>query len=63
MIKGPFGLGLELKAHSVGKYILFAGGTGILPFLDLLDFLLKKSIHMALEKKGVFLILLFYDIF
>ena len=52
MIKGPYGLGLELKPDSVGKYILFAGGTGILPFLDLLDFLLKKSIFMALVKKG-----------
>jgi len=31
--------------------ILFAGGTGILPYLDLLDFLLRKAVHEALKKR------------
>lgn len=29
--------------------MIFCGGTGILPFLDLLDFLLKKSINQVLK--------------
>lgn len=33
-----------------GLHMVFTGGTGILPFLDLLDFLLKKSIYMVAEK-------------
>jgi hypothetical protein len=32
--------------------LLFCGGTGILPFLDLLDFLLKKAIYLAIKEKG-----------
>lgn len=49
VIQGPFGLGLELKSESKGNYLLFAGGTGILPYFDLLDFLLKKSIYLAVK--------------
>ncbi|CAD8175047.1 unnamed protein product [Paramecium pentaurelia] len=44
-IQGPFGRGLELQSKS--KCIAFVGGTGILPFLDLLDFLLMKSYHLT----------------
>lgn len=32
--------------------MIFVGGTGILPFLDLFDFLLKKSIYLAIKMKG-----------
>lgn len=42
-IEGPLGRGLELKPD--GKNIAFIGGTGILPFIDLLDFLFKYTIH------------------
>ena len=42
-IEGPLGRGLELKPN--GKNIAFIGGTGILPFIDLLDFLFKYTIH------------------
>ena len=37
-------MGLELDPKSEGTYYIFAGGTGIFPFLDLLDFILKKAI-------------------
>jgi len=44
---------LDLKKNSNGTHIIFCGGTGILPFIDLLDFLLKKSIyHILLTTLG-----------
>ena len=43
-------MGLEI-ANISGNYYLFAGGTGILPFLDILDFVLKKSIYTVIKKK------------
>ncbi|KRX10636.1 Tubby C-terminal-like domain [Pseudocohnilembus persalinus] len=39
------------KLFAKGQYVIFAGGTGIFPFLDLLDFLLRKSIYMIAEKQ------------
>ena len=39
---------MELNKNSNGNHIIFCGGTGILPFVDLLDYLLKKSIYKAL---------------
>lgn len=50
-IVGPFGTGLEIKESSNGTFVIFAGGTGILPFVDLFDYLLKKSIYAVLVKK------------
>lgn len=47
IVKGPFGYGLDLHPDATGVHVLVAGGTGILPFLDLLDFMLKKSIIRA----------------
>lgn len=41
---------MELTPESNGNHLIFCGGTGIYPFLDLLDFLLKKSIYSALCK-------------
>jgi hypothetical protein len=43
-IEGLFGLGLQLEP---GTNVIITGGTGILPFLDLFDLLLKKAIFMA----------------
>lgn len=40
-IEGLYGLGLELEQ---GINIIITGGTGVLPFLDLFDLLLKKAI-------------------
>jgi NAD(P)H-flavin reductase len=45
ILDGPHGKGLELKATSQGTHVIFAGGTGILPFLDLFDYLLRKSVN------------------
>lgn len=42
-VQGPFGRGLEIGRSS--KCVAFVGGTGLLPFLDLLDHLLMKSIY------------------
>ena len=47
-ITGPYGLGLELDEHSNGIHYIFCNGTGILPFLDLFDFLLKKALYTIL---------------
>ncbi|CAD8078937.1 unnamed protein product [Paramecium sonneborni] len=48
-IQGPFGRGLELQSNS--KCVAFVGGTGLLPFLDLLDHLLIKSIYLTNKEK------------
>jgi len=47
-IKGPFGVGLELTPESDGLHVIVAGGTGILPFMDLLNFLLMREMHRIL---------------
>ena len=49
-INGPLGMGLQLRSELEGSLVLFAGGTGIFPFLDLLDFILKKSIYLAVKQ-------------
>lgn len=41
---------MELTSNCDGNNLIFAGGTGIYPFLDFLDFLLKKCIFLVLEK-------------
>ncbi|CAD8212378.1 unnamed protein product [Paramecium pentaurelia] len=50
-IQGPYG-----PPHGIpnsGKIVIICGGTGIFPFLDLLDFLLKTVIYqIALNKFG-----------
>ena len=52
VIAGPFGRGFSLKPDAEGHVLIIAGGTGILPFLDLLDYLLKKALSMSLQKSG-----------
>lgn len=41
---------MELNKNSSGLHYIFCGGTGILPFLDLLDYLLKKAIFTDLHQ-------------
>lgn len=53
IIEGPFGVGIDLKASFSGNCTIIAFGTGILPFLDLFDFLLKKSIYQYFVKNGM----------
>ncbi|CAD8167508.1 unnamed protein product [Paramecium pentaurelia] len=48
-ITGPYGFGLELDALSDGIHYAFVQGTGILPFLDFIDYLLKKAIYTILH--------------
>jgi len=53
-ISGPYGLGLGLSHLSEGDHYIFAAGTGILPFLDLFDNLLRKAMYdIVKEKHGV----------
>lgn len=43
-IRGPKGRGLCLEAVPSGDVAIIAGGTGLFPFLDLLDLLFKATI-------------------
>lgn len=47
----PVGQGLEIDENSDGEHIIFAAGTGILPFLDLFDYLLKKLIYEIIKDR------------
>jgi hypothetical protein len=48
-ITGPYGLGLELNETSNGTHYVICNGTGVLPFLDLFDFLLKKAFYTIIN--------------
>lgn len=52
-IEGPIGRGLEIPKEFSGHVLMIAGGTGILPFIDLLDFLLKKAIYEICKRDGM----------
>jgi NAD(P)H-flavin reductase len=47
-ITGPIGRGCEVNEDIYGEVFLICGGTGILPFIDLLDILYKKACFLAL---------------
>lgn len=51
-IDGPFGTGLDISRKFTGKCVLIGFGTGILPYLDLFDFLLKKAIYQKYLSLG-----------
>lgn len=51
ILEGPFGIGLDLHRNFTGKCVMIGFGTGILPFLDIFDLLLRKSVFSALKKK------------
>ena len=44
---------MELNTSLGGTIYLFAGGTGILPYLDFLDYLLKKAIFTVCSRKNI----------
>ncbi|EGR34866.1 hypothetical protein IMG5_000940 [Ichthyophthirius multifiliis] len=48
-IDGPIGQGLQINEFSDGDHIIFVAGTGVLPFIDLLDYLLKKVIYTVIK--------------
>ncbi|CAD8069053.1 unnamed protein product [Paramecium primaurelia] len=52
-ITGPYGFGLELDDHSSGVHYVFCQGTGVLPFLDLCDYLLRKAIFSIMYQDGL----------
>jgi hypothetical protein len=37
------GLGLQLKELAPGRVLILAGGTGLLPFSDLIDLIFKEE--------------------
>lgn len=50
---GPYGKSHGLSKIDGGDIVLIAGGTGLFPFLDLLDFLLRKTLfELIRESKG-----------
>ena len=51
-IEGPYGLGLGLKSNFSGKIGIVCSGTGILPFMDLFDVLLKRQVYIKLSAEG-----------
>jgi len=51
LIEGPIGRGLELGNNPKGTRVILCAGTGILPFLDLLNYLLMKTMYNELKKK------------
>ena len=52
MLEGMIGAGLEIHQDFSGVCIIVAAGTGILPFIDLLDLLYKKALYRGLKKQG-----------
>lgn len=43
-IKGPMGKGINLKTY--GTQIAFTAGTGVLVFLDLVAYLIRKNLEL-----------------
>ena len=52
-IEGPIGRSIKIPEGFKGHIILIAGGTGILPFLDLLEFILKKAIYSICRRDNI----------
>lgn len=52
-IQGPIGAGLEIKESFSGECVIIAAGTGILPFIDLLDMLYKKILQAVCKIKNL----------
>ena len=44
-VYGQVGKGLEITPKSTGRHLFFAGGTGILPFMDTFAFMLRKAVN------------------
>ena len=48
-IKGPMGKGLGIEKS--GTHIAFTAGTGILVFIDLVAFLVRKNLNLLTEEE------------
>ena len=51
-IMGPYGRGLRLRPRTKGFFIIVAAGTGILPFLDLFQYLLQRTLLRLVAARG-----------
>lgn len=51
-LMGPFGRGLKLRPRSKGFFIIIGAGTGVLPFIDLFQFLLQKTLYRLIAAKA-----------
>lgn len=49
-IEGLFGVGLLVQP---GNNVIIAGGTGLLPFLDLFDLVLKKAVTILADQSAI----------
>lgn len=49
-IEGPVGRGLELTPATSGNHVIICAGTGILPFIDLLNLFLWKNMYDLVKK-------------
>ena len=52
-VEGPIGRSIEIPENFKGHVVLIGGGTGILPFLDLLEFILKKAIYSICRRDNI----------
>jgi hypothetical protein len=52
-LRGPFGRGLELHRNTAGHVLIFGMGTGCLPFIDLLQFIVRKLINKTLHRRKI----------
>lgn len=43
---------MEIKPNFSGECVMIAAGTGILPFIDLLDLLLKKQLYQSIKSRN-----------
>jgi NAD(P)H-flavin reductase len=44
---GPYGYNFAFSKQDLnGHFVLIAGGTGLFPFLDLLDYLLRRTLYI-----------------
>jgi len=51
-VEGPIGRGLNLTASSTGTHTIICAGTGVLPFVDFLNFFLFKTMYQMIKDKA-----------
>lgn len=49
---GPYGRGLRLNSEVKGFFIIIAAGTGVLPFIDLFQFMLQRTLLKLVTARG-----------
>jgi hypothetical protein len=51
-VKGPLGVGLNLKGTLRGTHVIFSAGTGIFPFIDLIALVIRYTVEKANNRNG-----------